>query len=202
MRTELQPRPASALSMLADGDFHCPAHHGRDEETLGAGGHEFPVEHKAKAAAEAAAFLHTENLATLGDPLFDLGDEGFRVNLRGACGLAWSRCATAMMNSRWTSRPGLSMGLAGSNTAVGKGWRAGRSFTIAGLSGRVVRDTVGGVGMGLRMYSFIDVMIDCLNCVRSVALDSAAFNPSWNPTAVGAGRSAIAVPVARRRMMG
>ena len=40
--------------------------------------------------------------------------------------------------------------------------------------------------MGLRMYSFIDVMIDCLNYVPSVALSSAAFNPSWHLTAVGA----------------
>jgi hypothetical protein len=35
------------------------------------------------------------------------------------------------------------------------------------------------------MYSFIDVMIDCLNYVPSVALKSAAFNPSWHLTAVG-----------------
>jgi hypothetical protein len=50
--------------------------------------------------------------------------------------------------------------------------------------------------MGLRMYSFIDVMIDCLNYVPSVALKSAAFNPSWHLTAVGAGRFAIAVHTA------
>jgi hypothetical protein len=35
------------------------------------------------------------------------------------------------------------------------------------------------------MYSFIDVMIDCLNYVRSVALSGAALNPSWHLTAVG-----------------
>jgi hypothetical protein len=29
------------------------------------------------------------------------------------------------------------------------------------------------------MYSFIDVMINCLNYVPSVALKGAAFNPSW-----------------------
>jgi hypothetical protein len=36
------------------------------------------------------------------------------------------------------------------------------------------------------MYSFIDVMIVCLNYVRSVSLNGAAFNPSWHLTAVGA----------------
>src|SRR5665213_2395428 len=71
-------------------------------------------------------------------------------------------------------------------TAVGNGWRGGMIFTIAGLSGFGVRVTVAGVVMGLRMYSFIDVMIDCLNCVPSVALNGAAFNPSWHLTAVAA----------------
>jgi hypothetical protein len=56
--------------------------------------------------------------------------------------------------------------------------------TTAGLSGFGVGAMVGGVVMGLRMYSFIDVMIDCLNCVPSVALKSAAFNPSWHLTTV------------------
>ena len=46
--------------------------------------------------------------------------------------------------------------------------------------------------MGLRMYSFIDVMIVCLNYVRSVSLNGAAFNPSWHLTAVGAVSSAVA----------
>ena len=65
--------------------------------------------------------------------------------------------------------------------------------------------------MGLRMYSFIDVMINCLNYVRSVALNGVAFNPSWHLTAVmsavalaevdGAGSSAIAVHVASRRWL-
>jgi hypothetical protein len=50
--------------------------------------------------------------------------------------------------------------------------------------------------MGLRMYSFIDVMIDRLNYVRSVAPKSATFNPSWHLTAVGACSSAIAVHAA------
>jgi len=53
----------------------------------------------------------------------------------------------------------------------------------------------------LRMYSFIDVVIDCLNYVHSVALSGAAFNPSWHLTAVGAGRSAIAVHVTNRRWL-
>jgi len=38
---------------------------------------------------------------------------------------------------------------------------------------RALSVTVGRVMMGLRMYSFIHVMIDCLNYVRSVALSSA-----------------------------
>jgi hypothetical protein len=65
-------------------------------------------------------------------------------------------------------------------TAVGNGWRGGMIFTTAGLSEAVVRTTVWGVMMGLRMYSCIDVMIDCLNYVRSVSLNGAAFNPSWH----------------------
>jgi hypothetical protein len=69
-------------------------------------------------------------------------------------------------------------------------------LTTTGLSAVSVSVTVGRVMVGLRMYSFIDVMIDCLNYVRSVALNCAAFNPSWHLTAVGAGRSAIAVHVA------
>src|SRR5208282_5370868 len=103
-----------------------------------------------------------------------------------------------MMNSRWTSRPSLSRGLAGSRTAVGNGWRGGKIFTTAGLSAFGVRATVGGVVMGLRMYSFIDVMIDCLNYVRSLALRSAAFNPSWHLTAVAA---AVAIHAASRRWL-
>jgi len=71
----------------------------------------------------------------------------------------------------------------------------------AGLSGFGVSVTVVGVVMGLRMYSFIDVMINCLNYVRSVALSGAAFNPSWHLTAVGAVRSAVAVHVASRRWL-
>ena len=43
------------------------------------------------------------------------------VKGRGACGLAWSFCTTAVMDSRWTSRPSLSRGLAGSITARGSG---------------------------------------------------------------------------------
>ena len=86
-------------------------------------------------------------------------------------------------------------------TAVGNGCRGGTILMVAGLSKDVVSDTVGGVMMGLRMYSFIDVIIDCLNCVPSVALSSAAFNPSWHLTAVGAVSSAIAVHVASRRWL-
>jgi hypothetical protein len=112
------------LAFAVEGD-------GRDEKTLSAGGQEFAVEHK----AEAATFLHADDLETFGDPLFDLGDELSRVNLRGACGLAWSFWATAMMNSRWTSSPSLSRGLAGSITAVGSGWRGGMIFNIAACQG-------------------------------------------------------------------
>jgi hypothetical protein len=75
------------------------------------------------------------------------------------------------------------------------------SRTTAGLSGFGVSATVGGVVMGLRMYSFIDVMIDCLSYVRSVALTGAAFNPSWQLTAVGALRSAIAGAIMVRRRL-
>jgi hypothetical protein len=51
------------------------------------------------------------------------------------------------------------------------------------------------------MYSFIDVMIDCWNYVRSVALIGAAFNPSWHLTAVDAVSSAVAVHAASRRWL-
>jgi len=90
------------------------------------------------------------------------------------------------------------MGLLGSITAVGNGCRGGMSRTTVGLSGFGVRDTVGAVVMGLRMYSFIDVMIDCLNYVRSVAPKSAAFNPSWHLTTIDivsfASRATVFVP--------
>jgi len=57
------------------------------------------------------------------------------------------------------------------------------------------------VVMGLRMYSFTNVMIDCLNYIRGVSLRGAPFKPSWNLTAVGAERSAVAVHVASRRWL-
>jgi len=44
---------------------------GRYEKALGTGGQEFAVEHE----TEAATFLHTDDLETFGDPLFDLDDE-------------------------------------------------------------------------------------------------------------------------------
>jgi hypothetical protein len=58
----------------------------------------------------------------------------------------------------------------------------------------------------------MNVIVYGLNCVPSVALSSAAFNPSWHLTAVsssrsfgakadGAGRSAVAVHVASRRWL-
>jgi len=95
----------------------------------------------------------------------------------------------------------LSMGLAGSMVAVGNGWRGGMSGLTAGLSAVGVSVTVGRVMMGLRMYSFIDVIVYCLNYVRSVALNCAAFNPSWHLTADGAVSSAIAVHAASRRWL-
>ena len=88
---------------------------------------------------------------------------------------------------------------------LGHGWRGGTSLTTAGLSGLGVSATVGRVMMGLRMYSFIDVIVYCLNYVSSVALNCAAFNPSWHLTwhltAVGAFSSAVAVRVASRRWL-
>jgi hypothetical protein len=74
-------------------------------------------------------------------------------------------------------------------------------FTTAGLSAVGVSVTVGRVMVGLRMYSFIDLSVDGLNYVQSVALKSAAFNPSWHLTAVGAVSSAGAVHVASRRWL-
>src|ERR1019366_4742604 len=44
---------------------------GRNEKTLSARRQQFAMEHKAKAAA----FLHTKDLETFGDPLLHLGDE-------------------------------------------------------------------------------------------------------------------------------
>jgi hypothetical protein len=44
-------------------------------------------------------------------------------------------------------------------------------------------------------------MMVCLNCVPSVALNGAAFNPSWHLTAVGVFSSAVAVHVASRRWL-
>ena len=56
---------------------------GRDEKTLGTGGHELAVEHK----TEAATFLHAADLATFGDPLFDLGEELFAGEFAGRVGI-------------------------------------------------------------------------------------------------------------------
>src|ERR1035437_3505983 len=58
------------LALAVQGD-------GRDEKTLGARRQQFAMEHE----AEAATFLHTEDLETFGDPLFDLGDELFAGEL-------------------------------------------------------------------------------------------------------------------------
>jgi hypothetical protein len=55
------------------------------------------------------------------------------------------------------------------------------------------------VSCGFEDVGFHEYMIVCLNCVPSVALNGAAFNPSWHLTAIGAGRSAVATPVASRR---
>jgi hypothetical protein len=49
--------------------------------------------------------------------------------------------------------------LAGSITAVGRGWRGGMILTVAGLSKDVLSDRVGGVMMGLRMYVFINICL-------------------------------------------
>jgi hypothetical protein len=84
---------------------------------------------------------------------------------------------------------------------VGNGWRGGMIFTTADLLAVGVSVTVGRVMMGLRMYSFIDVSVYCLNYVRSVARSSAAFNPSWHLTPIVAVSSAIAVHVASRRWL-
>jgi hypothetical protein len=53
----------------------------------------------------------------------------------------------------------------------------------------------------LRMYVFMNMNVYGLNCVHSVSLNGAAFNPSWHLTAVGAVSSAIAVHVASRRWL-
>jgi hypothetical protein len=60
------------LALAVEGD-------GCDQKTLGAGGQQFAMEHK----AEAATFLHTADLETFGDPLFDLGDELFAGEFAG-----------------------------------------------------------------------------------------------------------------------
>ena len=76
----------------------------------------------------------------------------------------------------------------GVNHGMGNGWRGGMIRTTAGLSLAGVRVRVGGVVMGLRMCVFVHMIVNGLNGVSSVALDGAASNPSWQLTAVGAGR--------------
>ena len=56
---------------------------GRDEKTLGAGGHKLAMQHKAKAAA----LLHTEDLESFGGPLFHLGEELFAGELARGVGI-------------------------------------------------------------------------------------------------------------------
>src|SRR6478735_2761205 len=97
-----------------------------------------------------------------------------------------------MLNSRSVSSPSLSSGLRGSSTGVGKGWRGGTGRATTDLSAWRVRFRVAGVMMGVRMYSFIDVIVDGWNYVPSVAPCGAAFNPSWHLTPVGVGSSAFA----------
>ena len=59
--------------------------------------------------------------------------------------------------------------------------RSGVGRATAGLSGVAVRFRVAGIMVGLRMYSFMNVMVDVWNC----ALSGAAFNPSWHLTRRG-----------------
>src|SRR6185503_3578363 len=87
-----------------------------------------------------------------------------------------------MMNSRCTSSPSLSSGLAGSITGRGNGWRGGTDRTTADLSGVGASVKVVGVMMGLRMYSFINVMVDCLTAFSASHLAVRRFNPSWHLT--------------------
>ena len=69
-------------------------------------------------------------------------------------------------------------GLGGMNQCWGRGWQGGTGRSTAGLSSVAERVRVEGVMMGLRMYSFIDVMTDGWSYVPSVAPCGAAFNPS------------------------
>jgi len=55
--------------------------------------------------------------------------------------------------------------------------RASVGLSASGMAARVL-----GVMMGLRMYSFINVVVDVWNCVLSVASQGAALNPSWHLT--------------------
>ena len=63
---------------------------GRDEKTLGAGGHKLAMQHK----TEATTFLHTEDLETFGGPLFHLGEELCAGELAGGVriGVVFLRC--------------------------------------------------------------------------------------------------------------
>ena len=69
---------------------------------------------------------------------------------------------------------------------------------------RLVRSRGAGYGGGRGGFEdvgFHEYMIVCLNCVPSVAMNGAAFTPSWHPTTVGAVHCAVAVYAASRRWL-
>lgn len=74
--------------------------------------------------------------------------------MRGACAEVFPRWATAMMNSRCTSRPSLSAVRSGWSTGVGKGCRGGTMAGL-GLCPADVAVRLLSVVVGLRMYVFI-----------------------------------------------
>ena len=102
-----------------------------------------------------------------------------RVNLRGACGPRCPRWTTAMIHSRCTSKPSLSIGLDRSIKALGSGWRGGNGAETAGsLHGVGVGTTVRNVMLGLRMDVFIDVNGYGYTDLHSVTLGAVTFQPN------------------------
>jgi hypothetical protein len=123
---------------------------GRDEKTLGTGGHELPVEHE----AEAATFLPTEDLETFGDALLSLGEE----LLTGE--LAWGVRIGVVFLGHGHDRfqvdvePKFEHGFARVNHH-NEQWRGGgMSRTTVGLSGFGGRDTFAGCHDGFKNVFF------------------------------------------------
>jgi hypothetical protein len=148
------------------------------------------MEHK----AEAAALLHAADLETFRDPLLDLGNELFPRELARGVRVGVVFLGHSHDEFEMHVQPKLEQGLGGINHGGGQGLARWQVPPHCGLV-RIRGQRYGwGCHDGFEDVCFHKYMFGYrLNCVTSVALIGAAFNPSWHLTAVGAVSSAVAV---------